>query len=145
MVAQLVAKRAKHLAGRVRHHGFELGVLPSEPMPTRKIGIGDLPTFDFGGSTAGVTWLGSVAHTSIAPAHVLGAPRPEFEVLHRSGVPAREMTVLALPGASLATDGGAVVTADGQLVYDTLWDAAHFERSEFNSEQRLPRAKVIPG
>jgi capsular polysaccharide biosynthesis protein len=53
--------------------------------------------------------------------------------------------VVVAPGASLATDGGAVITADGRLVYDTLWGDAHFERSEFSSQRRLPMPTAIEG
>jgi len=145
MVPQLVAKRARHLAESVRHRGRELGVLPGVPVPTRNVGVRERPVFEAAGSPASVTWLGAVPPTPIARASTAGTPRREFDDLHAAGLPARDMLVLSLPGASLATDGGAVITANGELVYDTLWDDPHYERSEFSSGRRLPPATAIAG
>jgi capsular polysaccharide biosynthesis protein len=52
--------------------------------------------------------------------------------------------VAVIPGARLATSSGAVITADGRLVLETLWDRPHWERS-FDPPPALPAAHRVRG
>src|ERR1700735_319584 len=44
------------------------------------------------------------------------------------GPPSYPLRVVGIPHGRLATGGGVVFTADGDLVMETLWDQPHFSR-----------------
>jgi hypothetical protein len=58
--------------------------------------------------------------------------------------PMHPVRVAVIPGARLASSSGAVITARGRLVLETLWDRPHWER-EFNPPPVLPAARRITG
>jgi capsular polysaccharide biosynthesis protein len=145
MLAQRVTRSAMRLAGEVADRTRRLGVLHGVEVPTLHITISARPAFEPDGSDADVTWLGEVPRTAVQAARTAGVPRPEFGKLQAAGLPGRTMLVLSLPGASLATDDGAVITARGELVYETIWDDEAFARSEFRTQKRLPPAVDIEG
>jgi capsular polysaccharide biosynthesis protein len=145
MVAQVASRKAARLAQNVQRQARELRLLPGVRVPTERIGVSERPIFEDAGSAASVTWLGDTPPVRIEPARTVDVHRKEFADRHEAGLPGRQMMVLTLPRASLATDGGAAITASGKLVYDTLWDDSHFERSEFNHQRRLPIPVPIRG
>ncbi len=52
--------------------------------------------------------------------------------------------VAIVPRGRLTGDSGAVVSADGRLVLESLWDTPHWERS-FNPPPRMPPATRLAG
>jgi hypothetical protein len=54
------------------------------------------------------------------------------------------LRVAVIPRARLATSSGAVFTADGELVLETLWDEPH-RRREFDPPPVLPEPLHVPG
>jgi hypothetical protein len=52
--------------------------------------------------------------------------------------------VAVVPGGRLATSSGAVLTADGALVLETLWDEPHRRRA-FDPPPALPEPLHVPG
>ncbi len=145
MTALRLTRRAGRLARGVGRQGRELGVLPGFPVPERHVRLPGWPgTAESGGAT--VTRLGEIAPQPLARARTVHPVRsPDFDARQAEGIPGRPLLVVTAPGASLATDGGAVITAEGELVYDTLWDDPHYERSEFSSRRRLAPPTVLDG
>ncbi|MGH3261213.1 MAG: hypothetical protein ACRDNS_04370, partial [Trebonia sp.] len=58
--------------------------------------------------------------------------------------PMHRLRVAVLPRAGLTGTSGAVVTEDGSLVMESLWDRPHWER-EFDPPRRLPPAERVTG
>ncbi|HTX12184.1 MAG TPA: glycosyltransferase family 61 protein [Solirubrobacteraceae bacterium] len=58
--------------------------------------------------------------------------------------PLHRLRVAVTPRARLTGTSGAVVTEDGHLVMESLWDRPHFDR-EFNPPPRLPAPVRVPG
>ncbi len=58
--------------------------------------------------------------------------------------PAYPLRVATIPGGRLATSSGLVITPDGQLVMETLWDRDHYLR-EFPRSRPLPPPTRVPG
>jgi capsular polysaccharide biosynthesis protein len=54
------------------------------------------------------------------------------------------LRVATVPGGRLATGSGVVITASGELVMETLWDADHLAR-EFPRPKPLPAPTRVPG
>jgi capsular polysaccharide biosynthesis protein len=73
---------------------------------------------------------------------VQASPHPE---LLSEGVAQTHLPrVAVVPDGRLATSGGAVISRDGQLVLETLWDEEH-RRRQFDPPPPLPTARRLPG
>jgi capsular polysaccharide biosynthesis protein len=145
MLAQRLTRRVQRLGAHAGRRGRDIGVIPGVAAPKRQIRITERPVFEAADSAATVTWLGAVPETRIARARTLGDRWAELDRLHAINLPGRPLMVLSMPGASLATEDGVVITASGQLVYDTLWGDENFERSEINTRRRLRPATPLAG
>jgi hypothetical protein len=55
-----------------------------------------------------------------------------------------DLSVAVVPRGRLATGSGAVITARGELVLETLWDTPHLAR-EFGRPRRLSPPRRLPG
>jgi hypothetical protein len=58
--------------------------------------------------------------------------------------PPPPLRVAVIPGGRLATGSGVVITAQGELVLETLWDAPHLRR-EFGRPRRLAAPRRLEG
>ena len=67
-----------------------------------------------------------------------------FDELVNHPIPSREMRVVITPNARLVGDGGAVVTSDGALVRETLWDDEQYWR-DFAKPDKIPPAEIVTG
>ena len=113
MTALRLTRRAGRLARGVGRQGRELGV-PGFPVPERHVRLAGWPgTAESGGAT--VTRLGEIAPQPLARARTVHPVRsPDFGARQAEGIPGRPLLVVTAPGASLATDGGAVVSGRGR-------------------------------
>jgi capsular polysaccharide biosynthesis protein len=77
---------------------------------------------------------------------VAGARTIEVETITaRSAAEHGRPRIGILPGCRLATGGGVVVTGDGALVMESLWDEEHYRREFLDRPVRLPRPARLRG